>query len=141
MNDNAIISIIGRNFDACTGIGMAELVTCGRFYKENDRYVVSYRESELTGMDGATTVFHIQPDRVTMLRDGPVHTHLVFERDRKHLSLLDTPEGALPVGVCAWKVDSGIGDNGGDLTLEYAVEVNHAVTGANCIHMRVKGEA
>jgi uncharacterized beta-barrel protein YwiB (DUF1934 family) len=138
MLDNAIISISGRNMDVFTGSGVMELVTRGSFYKENDRYVVSYNESELTGMNGTTTIFQIEPKRVTMLRGGQVNTHMVFERDRKHLSLLDTPEGALSVGVCAWKVDAQMDDSGGDMTLEYAVEVDHAVTGANYIHLKVK---
>ena len=47
-----------------------------------------------------------------MLRQGSVNSQMIFEVGRKHLSLYDTPYGAMEIGVSAKKVRSTIGGDG-----------------------------
>jgi len=137
--DNALISIMGMNMSLFAIEKPVELITGGRFYKEDGRYVVVYSESELTGMTGTTTTFAIEPERVTMTRDGDVMTHMVFEKNRKHLSLMDTPFGAMTVGVCAVKMTDAMRDDGGTFSIIYDVELDHEKAGTNSIVVNVKG--
>ncbi|MCL2546244.1 MAG: DUF1934 domain-containing protein [Oscillospiraceae bacterium] len=138
--DNALISILGINVGQFEQETPVELITGGRFYKEDGRYVVEYNESELTGMDGTTTTFNIEPERVEMRRTGDVVAQMVFEKDRKHVSFTETPVGALTVGVCARKIAGDFDDSGGTLSLVYDIEVDHQKTGTNSIFVRVKGD-
>ena len=41
------------------------LVTEGTLEREGDILLLSYEESELTGMEGTTTVFRVEPARIT----------------------------------------------------------------------------
>ena len=57
MTDNVIISIKGTQVSAEGGPDEMELVTAGVLNQEGEgRYTISYEESELTGLEGTTTV-------------------------------------------------------------------------------------
>ncbi len=138
--ENAIISILGTNNGPDQRPDApVELITDGRFYKEGDAYVVAYQESELTGMTGTTTTFHITRDKITLSRAGDVNTQMVFEKHRKHVSLMETPFGAITVGVCATKLTDNLNDSGGVATVVYDVEIDHEKAGTNSIVVSVKG--
>ena len=107
MEKDVIISIKGmQQFDE-EDPNSVELITSGRLSRgEAGEYTLRYEESELTGLDGTSTSFHIQPKRVTLTREGQVNSQMIFEVGRKHLSLYDTPYGAMEIGVSAKKVRS-----------------------------------
>lgn len=140
MEDTAvIISIKGRQKLTGQDEDRMELVTVGRLAGGPESgYVLSYQESELTGMAGTHTTFTIRPDRITLLREGTVNTEMIFEEGRKHLSVYDTPYGSLEVGVSARRVRSSIGLTGGDLDVAYTMEIDHMVTGQNLFHIHVR---
>ena len=139
MDKEVIISIKGMQQYEEVGDDNIELVTAGRLSRgESGDYTLSYQESELTGLEGTCTSFLIQPRRVTLTREGQVNSQMVFEEGRKHLSLYDTPYGAMEVGVSAKSVRCTIGDQGGELEINYAIEIDHAVAGQNLFHIEVK---
>ena len=62
MTDNVIISIKGTQVSAEGGPDEMELVTAGVLNQEGEgRYTISYEESELTGLEGTTTVVRGRP--------------------------------------------------------------------------------
>ncbi len=138
MEKDVIISIKGmQQFDE-EDPNSVELITSGRLSRgEAGEYTLRYEESELTGLDGTSTSFHIQPKRVTLTREGQVNSQMIFEVGRKHLSLYDTPYGAMEIGVSAKKVRSTIGETGGELEIDYAIEIDHAVAGRNLFQIKV----
>ena len=115
MNDNVIISIKGTQ-EGENGPDELELVTAGQLVRdERGGFTVSYQETELTGLEGTTTVVRIDGPRVTLLREGTVNSQMVFEEGRKHLSMYETPYGSLSIGVDTHRVKSTVGEGGGDL--------------------------
>jgi uncharacterized beta-barrel protein YwiB (DUF1934 family) len=139
MEKEVIISIRGVQQSEEAGDDNIELVTAGRLIRHpSGDYTLHYEESELTGLEGTSTTFLIQPRRVTLTREGQVNSQMVFEEGRKHLSLYDTPYGAMEVGVSARRVRSTIGDRGGELEVRYALEIDHAIAGQNLVHIEVK---
>ena len=68
---------------------------------ENGRFEISYKESEATGMEGATTTVYFlesQPEIVSMIRSGSVSTALVFEERKRHHCVYNTPY--MPFELC-----------------------------------------
>ena len=134
-----IISIRGRQFFSEFGDNESvELVTSGELIRSEEEYILVYRESNLTGFDGAVATLVINPERITFLRSGTVSTQMVFEEGRKHLSYYDTEDGSLLIGVQASKVRSAMNDFGGDIEMEYSVEIDHALSGASQVAISVK---
>ena len=138
-NDNVIISIKGSQVNAESGPEEMELVTPGRLVRDaQGRYTISYEESELTGLEGTTTVLQIEGGRVTLLREGSVNSQMVFEEGCRHLSMYETPYGALSVGINTRRMKNTVGEDGGDLEIDYAVEIDNLLVGQNLFRMSVK---
>ena len=139
MTDNAIISIRGRQLYAESSPDEVELVTSGTLKRDGaGGYIVSYAETELTGLEGTTTRLHVDGGRVTLLREGNVNSQMVFEEGRRHLSMYETPYGALSIGVNTRRMRSTLGESGGDLEIDYAIEIDNLVAGQNLFRMNVK---
>ena len=136
---DVIISIRGMQDLEGVGDDVIELVTEGRLRQEGEKdFLLSYQESELTGLDGTMTTLQIHEDKVTLLRTGEVNTQMVFEEGKRHLSLYETPYGALSVGVNTRRMDLHLGSGGGDIEIDYAIEIDHTVAGENLFRIQVR---
>lgn len=139
MTENVIISIKGRQlYDEQEPDGM-ELVTAGTLEVDPEGgYKLSYQESELTGMEGTQTVFRIRGKQVTLTREGGVNSMMVFEEGMRHVSMYETPFGALAIGINTRRMKNEMNATGGELEIDYAIEIDHAVTGQNLFQIKVK---
>ena len=140
MENNVIISIQGRQSFADQEDETIELVTEGCLERDGDGYTLSYQESRLTGLEGTLTTFQVERDRVTLLRVGEVNSQMVFEEGRRHLSMYETPYGALSVGVSTRKMRSDLSAAGGSIEIDYAIEIDHALAGQNLFRIQVRGK-
>jgi len=113
-------------------------ITEGTYYKEGDNYYITYNESYLTGMDGITTTLKVEPDAVTLIRSGNVSSLMVFKKGRKHTSEYSTEYGTFEVGVTAQKVSVNMNDLGGNIDVEYFIEVNNQLTSFTTLNVKVQ---
>ena len=139
MTDNVIISIKGKQLYAESGPDEMELVTSGTLKRDSQGgFTISYQESELTGLEGTTTKLHIDGGRVTLLREGNTNSQMVFEEGRRHLSMYETHFGELSIGINTKRMRSTVDEAGGDLEIDYAIEIDNLVAGQNLFRMNVK---
>ena len=139
MENNVIISIRGCQRGEAAQDETIELVTEGCLQPDGaDGYTLSYQESEVTGLEGTLTTFQIEPDRVTLLRVGEVNSQMVFQEGRRHLSMYDTPYGALSIGVNTRRMRSDLSASGGSIEIDYAIEIDHALAGQNLFRIQVR---
>lgn len=143
-NDKSVlISIRGdQNFDE-TGQGSTELVTEGQLCERPYGYDLVYNESELTGMEGTRTTFQVRKNRggdgqVVLLRSGQVNSQMVFETGRKHYSLYETPYGTMTVDISTSRLAADMSDSGGNIEIDYAIEIEHRVTGESKFRINVR---
>lgn len=109
-----------------------EFVTDGTYYKDHDRYVIAYEESEMTGMAGSRTKLTVEGDRcVTMTRSAPAQSQLIIERGVRHQCHYDTGAGAMTIGVCGDRIVSTLDDNGGMLEFAYSLDINTSLASEN----------
>lgn len=138
MKKNVLISIQGlQNYSGMDSDNM-ELVTEGQLESDGDTLRLSYEESELTGMEGTTTLFHVEPEKVTLLRMGTVSSEMVFERGKRHMSIYDTPYGSMEIGITARKLNSTLTNAGGKLEIDYDIEINHMLAGQSLFRIDVR---
>ena len=142
MEKEVIISIHGVQTDPDGSDEVVEFVTRGSLGGSRERgYYLTYMESELTGLEGTTTTFQIEEDKITMLRKGNLNSSMVFREGERHVSLYDAGFGGFMLGVNTHKVRSDIGNDGGDMELKYAIEVENTVIGENAFHIQVRDPA
>ena len=138
MEKDVIISIRGTQDYSGTDPDTMELVTEGKLAVQDGALCLSYEESELTGMEGTTTVFQVEPEKVTLLRLGSVQSEMVFEEGRRHMSLYSTPYGKMEIGVRARRLKSTLELTGGRLEIDYDIEINHMLAGQSLFRIDVR---
>ncbi|MEG2001010.1 MAG: DUF1934 domain-containing protein [Evtepia sp.] len=142
MNEQAIISIKGTQWGADGQPDVIEFVTQGSFFADpSGTYLLSYPETELTGLEGTTTTFSIQGDRVTLSRSGALDSEMILEEGQKHISLYNTPYGGFTLGVTAQCVRTALSKDGGELDLQYSVELEDTPIGNNMFEIKIRRPA
>jgi len=117
-----------------------ELITEGTLDFEKGCWVVSYQESELTGLQGVTTTFRIVHDVISLERKGPLTSKMVFKEGQFHESLYEMEFGALMLTVCAARVLHNITWQGGTIDLLYAIEIENSAAGVIEYHLDIKAK-
>ena len=116
-----------------------ELMTEGTLVRTGEGWLVlSYQESELTGLEGTTTTFEVRGPQVILSRTGSVNSQMVFEEGKQHTSLYETPFGELAIDVQTSRLRHSLTERGGLMDLRYSISVDHSVTGRNAFKIRVR---
>ncbi|WP_312695066.1 DUF1934 domain-containing protein [Caproiciproducens sp.] len=139
MLENYLISIKGRQkIDNETG--EVELTTLGSYVqKGNSRYIV-YKEYDAENNNAAqTSVLKVDgSSKVTLMRGGADSTRLILESGKRHLCQYDTGFGNMMVGVFTSRVKSELGDLGGNLEINYTLDINSNLSSLNELFITVK---
>ena len=138
MEKPVIISIRGVQSTAPGEEDVMELVTHGLLGGDEGELILSYRESELTGLEGTTTTFRVTGDKITLKREGTLTSEMVFQEGKDHVSLYQTPYGGLTLGVKTRKARSDLSPTGGELEIQYALDVDDEWVGDNSFLIRVR---
>ena len=102
------------------------LVSEGELFLEENRLNLSYKEEAVEGIEGCTTIisFDINDPRcVTIERRGPFSSVFVISKGERLFSTYSTPFGVIDMCIFGKKVENSITEDGGTLSLDYAVEL------------------
>lgn len=135
---NAVITITGIQGLSQPDADTVELVTDGIYCRTESGYQVRYLESEITGLMGTATTVDINPDEVVVERKGVLNTKMVFRMGEKVNFLYDTRFGAATLGVDTRKIYAEFDDDGGEMSIDYVVDMEHTVVSRNKLNMSVK---
>ena len=138
MKQSVVLSIIGRQSYLDQDPEQLELVTEGILEDRGNSWVLSYEETELTGMAGVTTTFIVEPDKITLKRTGKLNSQMVFQEGVSHDSLYEMEFGALMISVCANRVMADICHDGGMIDLIYTIELEQTASGMIDYHLDIR---
>ena len=114
-------------------------MTDGSYCYEPGFALLSYVESEMTGLEGVVTSFQIEDGKtVTLRRSGKVNAEMVFDRRQAHESLYDVGFGAMMISVVTEDMTVLLNEHGGVLDLDYRVEVEHTLCSRNRYHIEIQ---
>lgn len=137
MEKPVIISIRGTQASEPGQEDVMELVTQGTLRGKEGDFSLSYQESELTGLEGTTTTFHIEKDQITLTREGTLTSEMIFQVGKKHFSPYQTPFGGIILGVNTQKAFSDMSETGGSISIRYIMEVENERVGENSFEIQV----
>ena len=121
---------------------VTELATEGVMtIREDGEMVLTYQESEITGMEGTTTRFTIRGGTVVLERAGLIVSRMEFKQGERSSSFYETPWGAMEVDIVTTKLAHRFTERGGVMEIAFTIAVNHQVTGENRFKVRVKEAA
>ena len=140
MKQDVILTICGRQTYEGQEPDVIELTTDGTMEFHNGGWNISYEESELTGLQGVTTTFRVEPGRVTLNRIGKLRSRMVFQEGTAHESLYQMEFGALMVTVCADRVFYDLVPDGGTIDLVYSIEIENSAVGMVDYHLDIRAK-
>ncbi len=126
MKKNVKVSISGiQNNDNEETV---EVVSVGEMMQRDDHICVSYEEAadNAAGVDCqlVKSMLKVKPDQIEIIKKGAAQTHMVFIEDRDTISYYSTPFGELEVAIHTDRLERRERDNGFQILLEYALEIN-----------------
>ena len=117
-----------------------ELTTDGTMEFRDGGWNISYQESALTGLEGVTTTFRVEPERVILTREGTLNSQMVFQLGVDHQSLYQMPFGALLLTVRATHLFYDIVPDGGVIDLSYNINIENQEAGVIDYHLDIRAK-
>ena len=140
MKQAVVLSIRGSQRYADQEPEVIELVTEGTMELRNGGWDISYQESALTGLEGVTTTFRVEPGKVTLRRTGALNSEMVFEEGVTHDSLYQMAFGTLMLTVKATFVYFDIVPDGGVIDLSYDINIENTEAGVIDYHLDIRAK-
>ena len=140
MKQAVMLSIRGRQSYDGHEPEVIELVTDGTMEFRDGGWNISYEETELTGLEGVTTVFRVEPGKVTLSRSGRLNSQMVFQQGVAHESLYQMEFGALMLTVLATSVYYDIVPDGGVIDLVYNISIENTEAGVIDYHLDIRAK-
>lgn len=138
MKYRVMLSIQGRQAYQDQEPDSIELVTEGTMEFRDGGWDIRYEESELTGLQGVTTTFRVEPGKITLTRTGGLKSQMVFQQGVSHDSLYQMDFGALMITVCAQSIFFDITPAGGFIDLAYTIEIEKSSVGTVDYHLDIR---
>ena len=138
MKQNVVLAIRGRQNYEDQEPDVIELTTEGTMEFKDGGWDISYEETALTGLEGVTTLFRVEPDKIILTRTGKLRSEMVFQKGVVHESLYQMDVGTLMIAVCAQKIDSRITEHGGTMDLVYGIDIEQSAGGLVEYHVDIK---
>lgn len=140
MKRNVVLSIRGRQTYADQEPEVIELVTEGTMNFRDGGWDISYEESALTGLEGVTTTFRVEPTRVLLTRTGALQSQMIFEQGVAHDTLYQMAFGTLLMTVKATFVFADIVEDGGTIDLSYNLDIEQTEAGIIDYHLDIRAK-
>ena len=140
MKQTVVLSIEGRQTYENQEPEVIELVTEGTMEFVDGGWDISYEESALTGLEGVTTTFRVEPGKVTLTRKGALNSQMVFQEGVPHDSLYQMAFGTLMLTVKANFVFFDIVPDGGVIDLSYNINIENTEAGVIDYHLDIRAK-
>lgn len=135
--NKVLVTVVGLQKDGFGEENCIELISVGKHYYKHGVHYILYEDSEISGMDGTTTLLKIATDQVTLIRKGKVMQEQHFELLKRSSSVYTTPYGNLTLSILTKKLEIQYGEIFGNLDIEYELSVDGKWQSDNQLHIKV----
>lgn len=140
MRKEVLLSIRGQQKYEDQEPEVIELVTEGTMEFRDGGWDIRYEESALTGLEGVTTTFRVEPDKIILTRTGKLNSQMVFQQGVVHDSLYQMEFGALMLSVQAKFLYFDIVPDGGTIDLTYSISIENTEAGLIDYHLDIRAK-
>jgi uncharacterized beta-barrel protein YwiB (DUF1934 family) len=133
-----MLSICGRQNYIDQEPEVVELVTDGTLENKRNGWEICYKESDLTGMEGVSTSFLVESEKITLTRTGNLTSQMVFKVGIPHESLYNMGFGVLMITVNATKIRHELSAEGGWVDLSYGISIEQSAAGNIDYRLEIK---
>lgn len=138
--NNVIVTIVGTQRDAQGEENRIELITTGHYYKKNSVQYIVYKDSEISGLEGVTTMLKVYDHHMVLVRRGSVECTQEFRLGEKSHSTYVTPYVTLEMGILTQDINLALSNLAGNMDIRYEMEINGQWQSTNTLSISVREE-
>ena len=138
---NIVVKIIGIQRDAQGEESRIELTTAGHYYEKHGVKYVVYKDTEISGLDGVTTMLKVYDQHVVLVRMGSVRYKQEFRLGTKSHSTYVTPYVTMEMGILTQRIDLALDGPTINIHIRYELEINRQWQSTNTLSISVREES
>lgn len=139
MTKDVIISIKGMQNDF-TNNESIEMITTGEYYYKQNKHYINYIDNDLTNDKETKTTLKISNNQIDIIRFGAANTHMIFEKDKKHMTHYQTPFGDFIISLKTKEINLNKDEYSLSLDVDYQLEINNNFIGENTFNLHVQSK-
>ena len=145
MTKDVLLTISGLHYDEFSGREddnePIEVITPAAYYLKNNKNYIIYEEV-VEGMPGSikNKIRISGEDQLEILKSGLSGTHMVFEKDKIHMTPYETPYGELLLGIYTKDLKVEESDDRINIRINYELDINGDKVADSEIKMCVKAK-
>lgn len=133
-----MVHIKSSQTDSMGAIDKMEFYTEGKYYEKKDSRYISYAESEVSGLEGTTTIFRLGKEEAVLMRSGALNSRMTFRVGCETRSEYDTGYGLFDMSILTQKLDINICNSLVDsVYLKYRLRINSGEAYVNEMTIKV----
>ena len=102
-----------------------EMIVRGDYYQKNGKHYILYEEM-MEGFTGKVkNVIKISPSGMDIIKKGIANTHMQFEKNKKNVTLYQTPAGQMAVGISTSEITIDEDADQLKVMVDYKLDVNY----------------
>ena len=115
-----------------------ELDTVGTMRKQDNTYILTYKEGEMLGENKVTTKLSVTENHTAVMeRNGDMCSRLVIEKGKRNNCFYESPYGSLAIGIFGEYIENRLTDSGGSLEMSYNIDSNLVPISKNKVEITV----
>lgn len=116
-----------------------EFMSVGKYLNSQGTIVLEYDESVSLGIKGVKTKLSLNQDGVvTLERCEGKYGNLIIEEGKRHLCQYSTEYGDIMIGISGESIKNNLTESGGNLSLQYSIDVNAGLLSKNKVEISIR---
>ncbi|WP_378955296.1 DUF1934 domain-containing protein [Pelosinus sp. sgz500959] len=138
---NVVVTIVGTQRDAQGEENRIELITAGHYYEKNGVQYIVYKDTEVSGLEGVSTMLKVYEQHVVLVRMGNVKYQQQFRLGEKSHSSYVTPYVTMEMGILTQSIEQALSKSVGNIHIRYELEINGQWQSTNTLSISVREES
>lgn len=138
---NVVVTIVGTQRDGQGEENSIELITAGHYYEKKGVQYIVYKDTEISGLEGVSTMLKIYQQHVVLVRMGNVQYQQQFRLGEKSHSSYVTPYATMEMGILTQSIEQNLSNSVGDIYIRYELEINGQWQSTNTLSINVREES
>ena len=134
MEKDVMIHIRGVQYTGGEEPEPVEVITPGQYFFRNGNHYLMFEDITDNPNERTSSIMKFRPAYLEVKKKGFVDTRMVFEENKKTLSLYETPFGVVNVSVSATSIRLKEEKESIELIADYALDINNSYM-ADCTIM------
>ena len=137
MTKDIILTISGLHETDGESDAPVEVITPGQYYLKNGKHYIIFDEV-MEGLEGTMkSTLKISENQVELLRSGAASARMVFEKDREHNMIYQTPMGPLAISIYTEDIISEFKEDEMNLGIIYSLKAEEQVLTESHVRINV----